>query len=228
MMLKRIWFYLFGNPNQSIVKELNKDDVKYLITGLGNIGADYENTRHNIGFKVADALVESLGGSYQTERYGAVAICKSKGRIYIVLKPSTYMNLSGQAIRYWMNKEKIEIQNTMVILDDLNLDFGTIRIKGKGGAGGHNGLKSIEQELQTADYARMRVGIGNNFSKGHQVDFVLGAWGNYENDQLPKILKHCVGACKTFGFLGLEKTMSEFNKKILNSDPPQNTSENEA
>ncbi len=227
-MLKKIWYYLFGNPNQSIVKEENKDVVKYLITGLGNIGADYLNTRHNIGFKVADALVESLDSNYQTERYGAVAVCKNKGRIYVVLKPSTYMNLSGQAIRYWMNKEKIEIQNIMVILDDLNLDFGTIRIKGKGGAGGHNGLKSIEQELQTVDYPRMRVGIGNNFSKGHQVDFVLGEWGNYENEQLPKILKHCVGACKTFGFLGLEKTMSEFNKKILNSDPPQNTTNDNA
>ena len=227
-MLKKIWYYLFGNPNQSIVKEENKDVVKYLITGLGNIGADYLNTRHNIGFKVADALVESLDGNYQTERYGAVAVCKNKGRIYVVLKPSTYMNLSGQAIRYWMNKEKIEIQNIMVILDDLNLDFGTIRIKRKGGAGGHNGLKSIEQELQTSDYPRMRVGIGNNFSKGHQVDFVLGDWGNYENEQLPKILKHCVGACKTFGFLGLEKTMSEFNKKILNSDPPQNTTNDNA
>ena len=225
-MLKKIWFYLFGNPNQSIVKEENKDVVKYLITGLGNIGVDYENTRHNIGFKVADALVESLGASYKSERYGAVAACKHKGRIYIVLKPSTYMNLSGQAIRYWMNKEKIEVQNTLVILDDLNLDFGTIRIKGKGGAGGHNGLKSIEQDLGTGDYPRMRVGIGNNFSKGHQVDFVLGEWGTYENEQMPKILKHCVGACKTFGFLGLEKTMSEFNKKILNSDPPSNSTSN--
>jgi peptidyl-tRNA hydrolase, PTH1 family len=221
-MLKYIWKSLFGKSEKPLIEDKNSEIVKYLITGLGNIGSEYENTRHNIGFKIVDALVESLGGSYKSERYGAVAVCKHKGRIYVVLKPSTYMNLSGQAIKYWLNKEKIDIANLMVILDDLNLDFGTVRIKSKGGAGGHNGLKSIEQELATVEYPRMRVGIGNNFSKGHQVDFVLGVWGNYEIEQLPKIQKHCVGACKSFGFIGLEKTMSEFNKKILNPDPPKN------
>lgn len=221
-MLKKIWHYLFGNPNKSIVKDESEETVKYLIVGLGNIGAEYENTRHNVGFKAADAIVEAMGGTYQSERYGAVAVCKSKGRIYIVLKPSTYMNLSGQAIRYWLQKEKIEIENLLVILDDLNLDFGTIRIKGKGGAGGHNGLKSIEEELGTADYVRMRVGIGNNYSKGHQVNFVLGEWSKAEDELLPKILKHCVSACKSFGFIGLEKTMTDFNKKLfIAPEPPK-------
>jgi PTH1 family peptidyl-tRNA hydrolase len=220
-MLNKLWQSLFGRHNQSIVKDESEDIVKYLIVGLGNIGAEYENTRHNIGFKVADALVESLEGTYKSERYGAVASCKYKGRIYIVLKPNTYMNLSGQAIRYWMQKEKIEPQNLFVILDDLNIDFGTIRIKSKGGAGGHNGLKSIEEELSTADYARLRVGIGNNYSKGHQVNFVLGEWSRYETEQLPKIMKHSVGACKSFGFIGLEKTMTDFNKKLFAADEPK-------
>lgn len=219
-MLKRIWFYLFGNPNASILKNEPEDTMKYLVVGLGNIGIDYVDTRHNIGFEVADALVESLGGSYQAERYGAVAPCKYKGRILIVLKPSTYMNLSGQAIRYWLQKEKIELKNMLVILDDLNLDFGSVRIKAKGGAGGHNGLKSIEEELGTAEYARMRVGIGNNYSKGRQVDFVLGKWDAEERKDLPKIIKHSVGACKSFSFIGLERTMNEFNKKLFSPQAP--------
>ena len=220
-MLSKFWYYLFGNSNESIVKEEAENIVKYLIVGLGNIGETYENTRHNIGFRVVDALVESMDGKFQSERYGAVAVCKNKGRIYIVLKPNTYMNLSGQAIRYWLQKEKIDVANLMVILDDLNLDFGTVRIKGKGGAGGHNGLKSIEEELKTQEYARMRVGIGDNFLKGQQVDFVLGEWTNLETENLPKIYKHCIGACKTFGFLGLEKTMSEFNKKLFTIEHPK-------
>ena len=132
------------------------------------------------------------------------------------------MNLSGQAIKYWLQKEKIDIFNLMVILDDLNLDFGTVRIKGKGGAGGHNGLKSIEEELKSQDYARMRVGIGDNFLKGQQVDFVLGKWTKLETENLPKVYKQCIGACKTFGFLGLENTMSEFNKKLFTIEHPKN------
>lgn len=229
-LFKKIGLHLLFKSNKSIIENQDSNEVKFLITGLGNIGADYENTRHNIGFKVVDALVEDLGGTYQSERYGAVAICKYKGRILIVLKPSTYMNLSGQAIRYWLNKEKIDIQNSMVVLDDLNLDFGAVRIKGKGGAGGHNGLKSIEQELRTSEYPRMRVGIGNNFSKGRQVDFVLGEWNRFENENLSKIYKHCISACKTFCFLGIPKTMSDFNKKLFNledisSDEQQNIKE---
>ena len=214
-MLRKFWNFLFNKKNKSIVDAQLDDSMKFLIVGLGNIGAAYENTRHNIGFKVVDSFVSSLESEFKTERYGAVAVCKNKGRIYIVLKPSTYMNLSGQAIKYWLNKEKIEISNLMVILDDHNLEFGTIRIKSKGGAGGHNGLKSIEEELGTSDYNRMRIGIGNNFNKGHQVDFVLGNWSEPEIENLPKIQKHCVGACKTFGFLGIEKTMTEFNKKLF-------------
>ena len=196
-----------------------------LLVGLGNPGPKEINTRHNIGFDVADALVESLGGSYQAERYGAVATCKYKGRALIVLKPSTYMNLSGQAIRYWLQKEKIELENLIVILDDLNLDFGAVRIKAKGGAGGHNGLKSIEHELGTTDYTRLRVGIGDKFSKGRQVDFVLGKWDAREREGLPKIIKHCVGACKSFSFIGLARTMNEFNKKIFTTKAPQTPKE---
>jgi PTH1 family peptidyl-tRNA hydrolase len=220
-MLNKIWDYFFKANSKSIVEDQYDDNMKFLIAGLGNIGAEYENTRHNIGFKVADAIVAALESEFKTERYGSVAVCKDKGRIYIVLKPSTYMNLSGQAIKYWLNKEKIEISNMMVILDDLNLEFGTVRIKSKGGAGGHNGLKSIEEELGTSDYNRMRIGIGNNFNKGQQVDFVLGEWSAPETENLPKIQKHCVGACKTFGFLGIEKTMTEFNKKLFSLNDPK-------
>ncbi len=220
-MLKRLWYYLFGNPHASILKDEDPAIVKYLIVGLGNIGEKYNNTRHNIGFDVADALVESLGAEFNPERYGAVAVCKHKGRVYIVLKPSTFMNLSGQAVRYWLNKEKLDPENMMVIVDDLNIDFGVVRIKGKGGAGGHNGLKSIEEELGHSKYPRLRVGIGGQYSRGAQVNFVLGKWSSAEAEKLPKVIKHAVGALKSFGFIGLARTMNQFNKKVVELDPPK-------
>ena len=150
--------------------------MKYLIVGLGNIGPEYQNTRHNIGFKVLDAFAKASNTVFEDMRYGAVATVKLKGRTLILLKPNTYMNLSGKAVSYWMQKEKIELSNLFVVVDDLALPFGTIRLRGKGSDGGHNGLKSINQLLGTQDYTRLRFGIGNEFPKGKQVDYVLGGW----------------------------------------------------
>lgn len=194
------------------------NSVKYLITGLGNIGAEYNGTRHNIGFDVVDYLAAKFDVQYKSERYGFVGSFRHKGRTYILLKPTTYMNLSGQALRYWMQKEKIKLSNVLVILDDLNLQFGQVRMKAKGGAGGHNGLKNIEQLLNTAQYPRLRVGIGNKFSKGRQVDFVLGRWTEQEDVLLPKIIKHAAEGILNFGSLGLERSMNLVNKN-LNTPP---------
>ena len=151
--------------------------MKYLIVGLGNIGAEYAGTRHNIGFKVLDALAEASNAVFTTARYGDVAELKHKGRTLILLKPSTYMNLSGKAVRYWMEAEKIAPENLLVVSDDIALPFGTLRMRPRGSAGGHNGLKNIAELLGTEDYARMRFGVGGDFPKGHQVDYVLGVVG---------------------------------------------------
>ena len=148
--------------------------MKYLIVGLGNIGAEYAGTRHNIGFKVLDALAEASNAVFTTARYGDVAELKHKGRTLILLKPSTYMNLSGKAVRYWMEAEKIAPENLLVVSDDIALPFGTLRMRPRGSAGGHNGLKNIAELLGTEDYARMRFGVGGDFPRGHQVDYVLG------------------------------------------------------
>ncbi len=191
------------------------NSVKYLIVGLGNIGAEYDNTRHNIGFEVVDYLAGKREVVLESKRYGSVGQFKNKGRTFILLKPSTYMNLSGQAIKYWMQKEKITLENVIVILDDLNLDFGRVRIKGKGGAGGHNGLKNIEAVLQTTNYARVRVGIGDRFKKGRQVDFVLGKWSEEEEEHLSAIIKHAAGAAVSLGMAGLADTMNRYNKNIV-------------
>ena len=188
--------------------------VKYLIAGLGNMEAEYDGTRHNIGFAVVDYLAEKFDVTYKSERYGMVASFKHKGRTFILLKPNTYMNLSGQAVRYWTQKEKIKIENTLAVLDDLNLNFGQVRIKSKGGAGGHNGLKNIEQLLNTSQYPRLRIGIGNQFLKKQQVDFVLGRWSEEEAALLPEIIKHAAEGVLCFGTIGLERTMNSFNKNI--------------
>ncbi|MBR5029472.1 MAG: aminoacyl-tRNA hydrolase, partial [Bacteroidales bacterium] len=148
--------------------------MKYLIVGLGNIGAEYEGSRHNSGFMVADRLAKDLGCSFELSRHAYRAEAKYKGRTLVIIKPTTYMNLSCKAVKYWMTTEKIQIENVLVIVDDLALPVGTLRLKGKGGAGGHNGLTDIEQCLGTQDYARLRVGIGDNFSRGKQIDYVLG------------------------------------------------------
>ena len=184
--------------------------MKYLIVGLGNIGAEYAATRHNIGFKVLDALAEASNTVFSSQRYGSVAELKHKGRTFILLKPSTYMNLSGKAVSYWMQAEKIPLENVFVIVDDIALPFGTIRIRAKGSDGGHNGLKNIAELLGTNAYARLRFGIGGDFPKGMQIDYVLGEWTKEEATALPERTKVAAEAIKAFGTIGLERTMNQF------------------
>jgi PTH1 family peptidyl-tRNA hydrolase len=186
---------------------------KFLIAGLGNIGAEYANTRHNIGFKVLDFLADKESLSFETAKLGALAQYKFKGRTFFLLKPNTYMNLSGKAVKYWMDKENIPIENVLVITDDLNLPFGSIRIRPKGSDGGHNGLKSIQQILGTADYPRFRFGISDEFKKGQQVDYVLGEWGEDEKAKLPERLEVATEIIRSFGTAGLGNTMTSFNGK---------------
>lgn len=204
---------LFGKKELETSKIDNS--VKYLITGLGNIGPDYDGTRHNIGFDVVDYLAGKFEVQYKSERYGMIGSFKHKGRTFILLKPNTYMNLSGQAVRYWMQKEKIKMNHSLVILDDLNLSFGKVKIKSKGSAGGHNGLKNIEQLLNTNQYPRLRIGIGDRFGKGKQVDFVLGRWNNQEAPELPNIIKHAAQGVLNFGTIGLERTMNVTNTDVM-------------
>ena len=194
-------------------KEEEPDPMKYLIVGLGNMGADYDNTRHNIGFDVVDYLAKEFEVEFKNEQLGALAEFRHKGRTFILLKPSTYMNLSGKAVRYWLQKKKVQKQNLFVIVDDLNLPFGKQRLRAKGKDGGHNGLKSIDQLLGGNNYARLRIGIGNEFSKGRQVDYVLGEWSAKEKEQLPEIVKHAAETVKNFATIGIERTMNFFNKK---------------
>ncbi|MGY5352016.1 aminoacyl-tRNA hydrolase [Wenyingzhuangia sp. IMCC45533] len=186
---------------------------KYLIVGLGNIGADYENTRHNIGFKVLDELAKQQDTSFSTEKLGDVAVFKFKGRTFILLKPSTYMNLSGKSVKYWMDKEKIPQENILVISDDLNIDFGTFRLKAKGSAGGHNGLKDINEKLGNQNYARFRFGIGAVFSKGKQVNYVLGEWNSDEERYFPELLDKASKLIISFGTAGIANTMNQYNGK---------------
>jgi peptidyl-tRNA hydrolase, PTH1 family len=194
-------------------KEITDPMKKYLIAGLGNIGAEYVNTRHNIGFKVLDHLAKQENIDFATAKLGAVAEYKLKGRTLFLLKPNTYMNLSGKAVKYWLDKENIPLENLLVVTDDLNLPFGTIRIKAKGSDGGHNGLKSIQQILNTADYPRFRFGISDAFKKGRQVDYVLGEWDEEEKAKLPERLDVSVEAIKSFALSGLSNTMTSYNGK---------------
>lgn len=190
------------------------DDMKkFLIVGLGNIGAEYVNTRHNIGFKILDFLAKKEGLTFETVKLGALAEYKFKGRTFLLLKPNTYMNLSGKAVQYWMEKEKISLENVLVITDDLNLSFGTIRIKPKGSDGGHNGLKNINLVLQTQQYARFRFGISDAFKKGKQIDYVLGEWTSDEQSLLNTRLDLASEIIQSFGTAGLENTMTAFNGK---------------
>ncbi|KUF45534.1 aminoacyl-tRNA hydrolase [Myroides marinus] len=186
---------------------------KFLIIGLGNIGAEYINTRHNIGFKVVDEIANELGGDWQTVKLGSLAEVKVKGRTLLLLKPNTYMNLSGKAVQYWMEKEKIPVENILVITDDLNLAFGTIRIKPKGSDGGHNGLKSIQATLNSAAYPRFRFGISDEFKKGQQVDYVLGVWDDKEKELMPERLKMASKAVQEFALGGLNNAMNTYNGK---------------
>lgn len=187
--------------------------MKYLIAGLGNIGAEYEHTRHNVGFLALDELAAASGGTFASEHLGAVCRVRHKGRIFVLLKPSTYMNRSGKAVQYWLQKEKIPKENLLVVLDDMNLPFGKQRVRGKGSDGGHNGLKDIDQITGGNDYARLRIGIGNDFPKGRQVDFVLGEWSSEERAALPDVLKNSAEIIKSFGTVGLSLTMNQYNSK---------------
>ena len=199
----------------SSTKTADNTDVmkKFLIVGLGNIGAEYVNTRHNIGFKALDYLARKESLSFETVKLGALAEYKFKGRTYLLLKPNTYMNLSGKAVKFWMDKENIPTENILVITDDLNLSFGAIRIKPKGSDGGHNGLKSIQQTLNTSEYPRFRFGISDEFKKGKQVDYVLGNWDEAEQAKLPERLEMASEIIRSFGTDGLENTMNTFNGK---------------
>jgi PTH1 family peptidyl-tRNA hydrolase len=187
--------------------------VKYLVVGLGNIGAEYANTRHNIGFKALDAFAEVSNVTFSTLRYGALSEVKIKGRSVWLLKPSTYMNLSGKAVAYWLKAEKIPIENMLIIVDDLSLPFGQIRIRTKGSDGGHNGLKNINEILEHNNYNRLRFGIGHDLSQGGQVDYVLDEWSNEEIKILPEKFKIIQNAVTSFVTIGIERTMNMFNTK---------------
>ena len=204
---------LFKKEKTSEKDEDSNIMKKYLIVGLGNIGEQYQNTRHNVGFQILDFLAKKESLSFETRKLGAVATYKFKGRQFILLKPSTYMNLSGKSIVYWLTKEKIPLEHLLIITDDINLPFGTIRLKTKGSDGGHNGLKDVQDKLQTINYNRFRFGISNEFSKGRQVDYVLGEWTEEENKLLPERLEKSVELIKSFGMMGITNTMNTFNGK---------------
>jgi peptidyl-tRNA hydrolase, PTH1 family len=187
--------------------------VKYLIVGLGNVGDEYQHTRHNIGFEVLDALAKASNTYFIDKRHGFVTEYKFKGRSFILLKPSTYVNLSGKAVNYWLQKEKIPVENLLIILDDISLPLGTIRLRSKGSDGGHNGLKNIDEVLGCHDYARLRFGIGNEFPKGYQVDYVLGEWAAEEKKILDERIPVVIEMIKNFGIIGVQKTMSLYNNK---------------
>lgn len=187
--------------------------MKFLVVGLGNIGDTYVDTRHNIGFNVVEELANEFDAKFQLDKLALRTEIKYKGRNIILIKPTTYMNLSGKAVRYWMEKEKIDIKNLLVIVDDLALPFGALRIRGKGSDAGHNGLKDIQQELQTTNYARLRFGIGNDFHSGQQIRFVLGKWEGKELEALPERILQAGNAIKSFCSIGLAHTMNNFNNK---------------
>ncbi len=187
--------------------------MKYLIVGLGNIGAEYANTRHNVGFRIVDEFAAAKNAIWQDGRYGFTARCRVKNAEIVLLKPSTYMNLSGTAVRYWLQQEKIPVENLLVIVDDLALPFGTIRLRGKGSDGGHNGLKNIQECICTQSYARLRFGIGAEFVHGAQVSYVLGEWSDEETKLFPERLKVTSDIIQSFCLAGLARTMNQFNNK---------------
>ena len=197
------------------IKEETKEELmkKFLIVGLGNIGDKYTNTRHNIGFKILDEVAEENKVTFETEKLGDVATFRFKGRTFILLKPSTFMNLSGKSVKFWMDKESISIENILIVTDDVHIDFGSIRLKAKGSAGGHNGLKDIQEKLNTQQYARFRFGVGGNYSKGRQAEFVLGQWSKEETSLLIERLPTSAKIIPSFGTAGLANTMNTFNGK---------------
>ncbi|MCF8257881.1 MAG: aminoacyl-tRNA hydrolase [Flavobacteriales bacterium] len=185
--------------------------MKYLIVGLGNIGSEYAETRHNIGFKIVDAFAEASTSRFRTDRLGDVCEVKHKGRIYVLVKPSTFMNLSGKAVNYWLQQTKVPLNKLLVITDDISLPTGTIRIRAKGSDGGHNGLKSINEALGSSDYARMRFGVGSDFPKGRQVEYVLGQWTEEERAIIIPRIDVAVDAVRAFGTDPLGQVMTRFN-----------------
>jgi len=207
--MKRFFEFIFGKEKRLL--EETDFMKKYLLTGLGNIGDEYKDTRHNIGFQVLNNLSEKEKFSFETRKLGDLGSFKIKGRSVLCLKPSTYMNLSGKSVKYWMEKEKIPLENILVITDDLNLPLGTIRLKTKGSDGGHNGLKDIQNSLQTTNYNRLRIGVGSEFSKGRQVDYVLGKWNDEEKSALPERLDRVNELIASFVLSGVKITMNEFN-----------------
>ncbi len=208
-MLRFLKTFFKFSKKETLVEENTMK--KYLIVGLGNIGSEYANTRHNIGFKVLDHLAKKEDLSFVTQKLADVTVYKFKGRQFILIKPNTYMNLSGKAIQYWMTKENIPLENLMVITDDLNLPFGTIRLKTKGSDGGHNGLKDTQDKLQTTNYNRFRFGISDAFGQGRQVDYVLGEWTPEEESKLAERLDKSIELIKSFGTAGINITMNTFN-----------------
>jgi peptidyl-tRNA hydrolase, PTH1 family len=193
--------------------------MKYLIVGLGNIGEEYRDTRHNIGFTVLDAMALASNTYFTDKRYGSISELKYKGRDLILLKPSTYVNLSGNSVNYWLRKESIPIENLLIIVDDIALPLGSIRMRSKGSDGGHNGLAHISEILSTNEYPRIRIGIGSNFRKGTQVDFVLGRWTTDEKKFMEDRILIVIEMIKSFSFAGLDRTMTAFNK--AGKVPPQ-------
>ena len=200
--------------------------MNYLVVGLGNIGEEYAATRHNMGFMVLDAWAQASNAIFTTGRYGATAEISFKGRKFTLLKPSTYMNLSGKAVRYWLQKTKIPQENLLVVVDDFAIPFGTLRLRKRGSAGGHNGLKSIDYELVSDDYARLRIGTGNGgFTEDHQIDFVLGELLLEEKRALPEVLERAVAAIKCYATEGIDRAMTQFNRsKPAEPDSPAQSS----
>ena len=204
---------LFGFSKKSDMNRKADDDMKkFLIVCLGNIGPEYVGTRHNIGFMAGDALAASAGVSFSSCRYGDMAVMRVKNCELMLLKPSTYMNLSGVAVRYWMNKEKLPLENLLVIVDDIALPFGAVRLRKQGSDAGHNGLKNIASELGTQQYSRLRVGVGNDFPRGGQIDYVLGHFPPEEMEKMPELLKHVGDAVKAYCLSGADFAMTHYNK----------------
>ncbi len=199
-------------------KKTEINEMKYLIVGLGNIGEKYDNTRHNIGFRILDRLSEEHEAEWKLTRHALRAETKYRGKKLVLIKPTTYMNLSGKAVKYWMATEKIPPSRTLIILDDIHIDFNRVKIKPKGQHAGHNGLKNIDLLLGHQQYPRLRVGIGNDFHPGHQVNYVLGEWSNQEERGLDKIELHCIEIIYSFIQQGIDKTMSKYNKKKIDQD----------
>ena len=212
-MLRRLFHKLTAGLFPAVIRKDDESMAKFLIVGLGNIGDEYQHTRHNIGFDIINTFADSVHAAWEDRRYGFVAKCRVKSAQLVLLKPSTYMNLSGNAVRYWLQQEKVPVENLLVLVDDLNIPFGKLRIRKAGSNGGHNGLGHIQQVLGTDAYARVRFGIGSDFSQGRQINFVLGEWTDEEKAALPERLKTAAEIIPSFCLQGIDRTMNLFNNK---------------